>query len=162
MLGKLLSVGAGVAGGIVNAGIGAGMNNEIDKRAEDNQQWYDQRYNEDFTQRADAQNMLNRSKEQMQLMNQRSRATSAVTGGSTESQALAKQQSTNLLASTTNNIVTSAEKQKNSIEQQYIGQKNAISDKRLNIMEQQMQNVSNTAGAIMGATEKPGTSITIG
>ena len=151
MLGKLLSVGAGVAGGIVNAGIG-----------EDNQQWYDQRYNEDFTQRADAQNMLNRSKEQMQLMNQRSRATSAVTGGSTESQALAKQQSTNLLASTTNNIVTSAEKQKNSIEQQYIGQKNAISDKRLNIMEQQMQNVSNTAGAIMGATEKPGTSITIG
>ena len=151
MAGGIIGGAAGIIGGAANAGIMSKMNNEIDKRSDENQQWYDQRYNEDFTQRADAQNMLNRSKEQMQLMNQRSRATSAVTGGSTESQALAKQQSTNLLASTTNNIVASAEKQKNSIEQQYIGQKNAISDKRLDVMGQQMKNISNTAGSIADA-----------
>ncbi len=123
-----------------------------------NQDWYDRRYNEDATQRADAQAILTRTEESIKNRNKQAAGAQAVMGGTEESVAAAKAANNEALAQATTNIAVNAEARKDQIEQQY-QQKDAQIDDALNNLEinkaqaisSAVQGVASSVGGMAGA-----------
>lgn len=123
-----------------------------------NQDWYDRRYNEDATQRADAQAILTRTEESIKNRNKQAVGAQAVMGGTEESVAAAKAANNEALAQATTNIAVNAEARKDQIEQQY-QQKDAQIDDALNNLEinkaqaisSAVQGVASSVGGMAGA-----------
>lgn len=151
LAGAAMGAVAGIAGGIVNSKRSKLMNQQLDDSQQENQAWYDRKYNEDYTQRADAQNALRLTTEQMEKMNRQSRASNIVAGGTAESLALDKQASNNLLQNTTANIVANAEQYKQGVENQYLDTNANIQNQRMSILGAQMKNAANSASAVAEA-----------
>lgn len=123
-----------------------------------NQDWYDRRYNEDATQRADAQAILTRTEESIKNRNRQAAGVQAVMGGTEESVAAAKAANNEALAQATTNIAVNGEARKDQIEQTY-QQKDAQIDDALNNLEinkakaisSAVQGVAQSAGGMAGA-----------
>lgn len=155
MLGSLIGAGLGAVGGI----FGANSRNKlikkqmqiINQQKRENQDWYDRRYNEDATQRADAQRLLTMMEESIKKRNKAAAGTAAVMGGTNESVAATKEANSQALADATGQIAASAERRKDLIEQQYQQRKGSL-DQQLMELEGQKQLVVNAAlgGAASG------------
>lgn len=130
----------------------------IKNSMEENQDWYDRRYNEDFTQRADAQRMLTLTEDAIRKRNRAAAGTQAVMGGNEESVAAAKQMNNQATSDAAARIVAAGEQRKDNVENQYRARKQALQD-QLNNMEtnralntaQAIQGVGNAASSIIGA-----------
>lgn len=158
------AVGAGLSAvGSIFGGISASkamkkVKRNLQAQKQANQDWYDRRYNEDATQRADAQAILTRTEESIRNRNKQAAGAQAVMGGTEESVAAAKAANNEALAQATTNIAVNAEARKDQIEQQY-QQKDAQIQDALNNLEQQkaqaigqaVQGVAQAAGGIGGA-----------
>lgn len=147
MIGSIIGAGMKVAGSIFG-GVKASkaMKKQmqmLDQSAKDNQNWYDRRYNEDFTQRASAQQALNQMKQAMQERSLRSAGTNVVAGGTEESIAAEKEAQNKALAGVTGNIVTEGEAHKDAIEGQYMQKKDAINNARMELEAKKAANISN-------------------
>lgn len=92
-------------------------NLEAQKQA--NRDWYDRRYNEDATQRADAQRILTLTEERIKNRNKQASGAQAVMGGTDESVAMAKQANNQALADATAQIAVNGDQRKDAIESQY-------------------------------------------
>lgn len=154
LLGSAIGAGLGAVGGIFG-GISASkamrnVKNNLNAQRRTNQDWYDRRYNEDATQRADAQAMLTRVEESILNRNRQAAGTQAVTGGSGESAAAAKAAANRALADAAANIVVNGERRKDAIEAQYQAKDEAL-QQQLNDME--INKASNTAQAIQGVAQ---------
>ena len=103
----------------------------IEEQQRKNQDWYDRRYNEDATQRADAQRILTITQENIRQRNQQAAGTQAVMGGTEESVAAAR---------AANNQALADQSQLNNLE---INKANAIS--------QAVQGVAKAGAGIAGA-----------
>ena len=99
-----------------------------------NQDWYDRRYNEDATQRADAQRILTKTEESIRNRNRQAAGAQAVMGGTEESVAAAKAANNQALADATSQIAVNAENRKDHIEQIH-QQRDAQIDDALNNLE---------------------------
>lgn len=118
----------------------------VERQLKRNQDWYDRRYNEDATQRADAQRILTLTEESIKNRNRQAAGTQAVMGGTEESTAAAKAANNQALADATAQIAVNGEQRKDAIEQQYLQR-----DSELN---QQLQNLEiGRANAISGAVQ---------
>lgn len=91
----------------------------INEQKRENQDWYDRRYNEDATQRADAQAILTQTEDMIKLRNQQSAGTQAVMGGTEESVAAAKEANAKALSDATSQIAVAGAQRKDQIEGQY-------------------------------------------
>ena len=94
MIGGAISAGLSAVGSIFG-GISASkamkrVKNNLEEQRRKNQDWYDRRYNEDATQRADAQAILTKTEESIRNRNKQAAGTQAVMGGTEESVAAAK------------------------------------------------------------------------
>ena len=154
-------IGAAVgAAGSIFGGISATMamnkmkaNVEAQKKA--NQDWYDRRYNEDSTQRADAQKILTMTQESIKKNNKAAAASQAVMGGTDESTAAAKEANNKALAEATSTIAVNGDKRKDAIEGQY-RERDAALNQELNQIEkdkaaaigQAVQGVSSAASSL--------------
>lgn len=155
----------GVLGGAIGAGLGAvgsifgGIsaskamkrvkNNLLEQRRK-NQDWYDRRYNEDATQRADAQAILTKTEESIRNRNKQAAGVQAVMGGTEESVAAAKAANNEALATATTNIAVNGEARKDAIESQYL-QTDANIQQQLNDVER--GKAANVAQATKGAIQ---------
>ena len=162
LIGGIIGGAAGIAGRIFG-GISASkamkkVRNNLQDQKRTNQDWYDRRYNEDATQRADAQAILARTEAAIKSRNLAASGAAAVMGGTEESVAATKAANAQAQAEATSNIVVNAERRKDSIEQQY-QQRDAQLNEALNNMEvnkaheisQAMQGgVASAAGNIAG------------
>ena len=138
---------AGAIGGIFGGAAAARRKKKIiDKQEKENQQWYDRRYNEDSTQRADAVAALERQKQAMAERSQNAAGTAAVMGASNESVAAEKAAQTEALAQTTSNIALAGEARKDAIEGQYMQKKDSIAQQRLGVEQAQSDNLSAALG----------------
>lgn len=150
----------GVLGGAIGAGLGAvgsifggisaskamkRVKSNLGEQRRKNQDWYDRRYNEDATQRADAQAILTRTEESIRRRNRQAAGVQAVMGGTEESVAAAKAANNEALATATTNIAVNGEARKDAIESQYL-QTDANIQQQLNDLER------GKAGQIAGAT----------
>lgn len=153
MLGAILGGAAGALGGLFG---GLSRNKQIDeqqkaleKSKKENQDWYNRRYNEDSTQRADAQRILSITEEAIKRRNRGAAGRAAVMGGTEESVAATKEANAKAMADAAGQIAAQGEARKERVEQQYLGRKQNLED-QMNGLESQKQNgfdfVSNMLG----------------
>ena len=138
MIGSLIGAGISAAGSIFG-GIKASkamkkVKKNLEAQKQANQDWYDRRYNEDATQRADAQRILTKTEEAIKNRNRQAAGAQAVAGGTEESVAAAKAANNQALAEATSQIAVNADARKDRIESQYQA-KEAQLDDALNNME---------------------------
>ncbi len=139
----------GILGGAIGAGLGAvgsifggisasktmkRVKSNLREQQKTNQDWYNRRYNEDATQRADAQAILARTEESIRNRNRQAAGVQAVMGGTEESVAAAKAANNDALAQATTNIAVNGEARKDAIESQY-QQTDANIQQQLNDLE---------------------------
>ena len=153
--GAALKIGGAIAGGRAAKRAAKRARNIVNAQMQENQNWFDRRYNEDATQRADAQRLLTMTEEAIKNRNRQAAGAAAVMGGTTESVAAAKAANNAALADTVSSIAAAAANRKDSIESQYmankantVAQQNVVSAKKAQGITQAIGNVANVAGDI--------------
>ena len=154
MIGSLVGAGLSAVGSIFG-GISASkamkeVRNNLQARKQENRDWYNRRYNEDATQRADAQRILTKTEESIRNRNRQAAGAQAVTGGTEESVAAAKAANNGALAEAASQIAVSADARKDHIEQTY-RQRDAQIDDALNAME--VNKAKAVASAVQGLSQ---------
>lgn len=122
-VGAGLKIGSSIFGGISASNAIKKMKKRVNQQMKENQDWYDRRYNEDSTQRADAQRLLTMTEDSIRKRNQSAEGSAAVMGGTDESTAAAKEANNKALADVTGEINAEADARKDQIEQQYQSKK---------------------------------------
>ncbi|WP_304423457.1 hypothetical protein [uncultured Duncaniella sp.] len=155
----------GLLGGAIGAGLGAvgsifggiaaskaikNVKNNINAQRSANKDWYDRRYNEDATQRADAVAAVNRVEQGIRERNRQAAGTQAVMGGTEESVAATKAANNQAIAEATASIAANGERRKDAIEAQYQAKDEAFQS-QLNDLER--QKAGNVAQAIQGVAQ---------
>lgn len=155
MLGGIIGGAAGALGGIFG-GISKNkmlkkMRNMINEQKRENQDWYDRRYNEDATQRADAQAMLTQTAEMIRQRNQSSAGSAAVMGGTEESVAATKEANAKALSDATSKIAVAGAQRKDQIESQYREKQQELDEKLREIEAGKVDGFGMVSNAIGGA-----------
>ena len=125
-----MSVIGSIAGGALGAvgsifgGISASramkkVKRNLNEQRRKNRDWFDRRYNEDATQRADAQRILTRTEETLCNRSRGAAGTQAVMGGTEESVAATKAANAQAMAEAASQIAVNGEARKDQIEQSY-------------------------------------------
>ncbi len=154
-IGAGLGIGGSIFGGISASKAMKKVKKNIQNQMRENQDWYDQRYNEDATQRADAQRILTMTAENIRNRNRQAAGTAAVMGGTDESVAAEKAANAQALADATGQIAVNADARKDAIEQQYMSNKASLNDAlnnveigKANAISQAVQGVASSAGQL--------------
>lgn len=165
MIGQIAAAGIGggmkalgsIAGGIMGANSARKQKNMIKEQQKQNQTWYDKRYNENSTERADAVSALEKMRSAMNDRTKAAQGVSAVMGGTMEGEALEKQAQTNAMGNTISEIAKAGEARKESIEGTYMARSADLSSQLLEMernkaaqMSQAVQGVANAGGGIAG------------
>lgn len=162
LIGSIAGGALGAAGSIFG-GISASkamrrVKKNLQAQKQANQNWYDRRYNEDATQRADAQRILTQTEESIRNRNRQAAGTQAVMGGTDESTAAAKAANAQALADATSQIAVNAENRKDQIEQTYQQRDSQINEALNNLeinkaqaISQAVQGVAKAGAGIAGA-----------
>lgn len=147
LIGSAIGAAGSIFGGIKASKAMKKAKANIEAQRQKNQDWYDRRYNEDATQRADAQRILTQTEESIKQRNKQAAGTQAVMGGTDESVAAAKAANNQALADATSQIAANAEARKDNIEATYMANDNAFVE-QLNQLEQGKANA--ISGAVKG------------
>lgn len=155
LIGAAIGAAGSIFGGISASKAMRKMKANVEAQKKANQDWFDRRYNEDATQRADAQRILTMTEESIKNRNKAAAGAQAVMGGTEESVAAAKAANNKALSDATSQIAVNAEQRKDSIEQQYqqrdadlTNQLNEIEQNKANAIGQAVQGVTGAAGNI--------------
>lgn len=150
-IGGALGIGASIFGGISASKAMKKVKKNLQNQMKENQNWYDQRYNEDATQRADAQAMITATQESIRQRNQQAAGSAAVMGGTEESVAATKAANADALAQTASNITVNAEQRKDNIESQYQQTKASLNEQLNNLEQAKAQNTAQAAQGVASA-----------
>ena len=128
----------------------------IDKRALENEKWYNRKYYENNTQSAAANDAVTKMRNAMQERMNRASGAAAVSGASSESVAAEKAAANKAIGDTVSAIAARDDARKERVEDEYRREKRAIENARDNISLQKQQNTAaatsqllNTAGNII-------------
>lgn len=156
--GGALGAAGSIFGGISASKAMKRVKKNLQAQKEANQNWYDRRYNEDATQRADAQRILTLTEESIRNRNRQAAGAQAVMGGTDESTAAAKAANAQALADATSQIAAGAENRKDQIEQTYQQRDSQINEALNNLemnkaqaISQAVQGVAKAGAGIAGA-----------
>ena len=156
----------GILGGAIGAGLGAfgsifggiqaskamkEYRKNLESERERNRSWYDRRYNEDATQRADARALLTKVEESIRNRNRAAAGTQAVVGGTEESVAAAKAANNEALSNVATNIAVNGEARKDAIESQYMQTDGALQQKLNDLEMNRAHAVSQAIGGVSQA-----------
>ena len=131
-----MGIGGSIFGGLSAAKAMKNVKKNLENQQRENRDWYDRNYNEDATQRADAQRVLAMTEQSIRERNRQAAGAAAVMGGSDESVAATKAANAQAMADAASQIAVAGNRRKDSIEQQFQERKAAINDK-LNEVERQ-------------------------
>lgn len=150
LIGAGLSLASSIAGGISNRKAAKKQEEMLKKQKADNQAWYDRRYNEDPTKRADTIRLLTLMQEQIRDRNRAAKGRQAVMGGTEDSTTAVKEANNKALADTTSQIVAANDSRKDNIEQQYQQNKRNIENSQMQMMADRASNTANTVAGVAG------------
>ena len=155
LIGSAIGAAGSIFGGISASAAAKKAKKNIEAQRQKNQDWYDRRYNEDATQRADAQRILTQTEESIKQRNRQAAGSAAVMGGTDESVAAAKAANNQALADATAQIAASADARKDNIEatymqndNAYVEQLNQIEMNKAQAIGQAVQGVANAASSM--------------
>ena len=159
LIGGALGAVGGIFGGLSKNKMLSEQEDLLNEQKRENQNWFDRRYNEDSTQRADAQAVLTRLNEMIRNRNRAAEGSAAVMGGTDESVAQAKEAGNRAMADTMSNIAASGERRKDQIEGSYRNRDHEI-DEQIRGVRGQRKNFFDIANdAIGGAWDGYGSGI---
>lgn len=155
-VGGAMKIGGAIFGGISAAKKMKQVKANIDQQRKDNQAWFDRRYNEDATQRADAQAVINMTTQNILERNRQAAGAQAVMGGTEESLAAAKAANNQALAQTMSGIAVNAEQRKDSIESQFRERDSALQNQKNQMTVQEAENIRAAASQVGQAAAETG------
>lgn len=155
MWATIAGLGAGLAGSVIG-GIQASKaakkaEKQLQAEKQSNQDWYNRRYYQDYAQTAEAQNLLNNTRQQAQEWLKNAAGRARVGGGSAEEVAAAVENAGKAQADAASSIAAQATQYKSGVENAYRQQDKAINDAQISVYNQQAQNSTNAANAAMKA-----------
>ena len=155
MIASLIGGGIGVLGSVAGA-IGSARKMKqagdmLTAQQDQNQAWYDKEYNTDYTQRADAQAILNKTREMANENRKRARGMSVVAGATDESVAMENEASNDMIANTMGNINQSADAYKQSVQGQFRATQQQLDQQQYNNKIAEAQNIANAASGVSKA-----------
>ncbi len=157
LIGGAMKIGGGIFGGIKASKAMKKVKANLNNQMKENQNWYDRRYNEDSTQRADAQRILTMTQDSIRKRNQAAAGSQAVMGGTDEALAAERAANNAAMADATSQIAVAGEARKDNIEQQYLNTKanlnsqlNDLEQKKANAISQAVLGVANAGGGLAG------------
>lgn len=153
MIGLGMTAASSLYGGIKNAKAYKDVIGNIKQQQQDNQDWFDRRYNEDSTQRADAQALLTATEESIRNRNRQAAGAAAVMGGTDESVAAAKAANNQALVDATSKIAAAADQRKDAIENQYMSTKSNLNSQ---INDMTLKKAQSTAEAVKKVADAAG------
>ena len=133
----------------------------------ENKAFYNSRALGDYTQRADAQSAVRKMREQLDRQTKRATNTQAITGGTVEQTAAAKDSANKALADATSNIAAVGQQFKDRITDQYLGRKQQLQGMQYqntagkaasyeNLMQSGLNTAAGALGTIDGITSTGG------
>lgn len=154
MLGTLIGAGLGlassIAGGIANRKARQKQEQMIAQQQKENQAWYDRKYNEDPTKRADTVRLLTQMQEQIKNRNKAAKGRQAVMGGTEDSTTAVKEANNKTLADTTSQIVAANDARKDNIEQQYMARKSQLQGQQMGLEAEKAADTANAVAGVAG------------
>lgn len=150
LIGAGLSVASSIAGGIANRKARKKQEQMIDQQQKENQAWYDRKYNEDPTKRADTVRLLTQMQEQIKNRNKAAKGRQAVMGGTEDSTTAVKEANNKTLADTTSQIVAANDARKDNIEQQYMNRKNQLQNQQMGLEAEKAADTANAVAGVAG------------
>ena len=155
LIGAAIGAAGSIFGGISASKAMRKMKANVEAQKKANQDWFDRRYNEDATQRADAQRILTMTEESIKNRNRAAQGVAAVMGGTEESAAATKAANGKALSDATAQIAVNGEQRKDAIENQFQerdtslnNQLNEIEQNKANAIGQAVQGVTGAAGSM--------------
>ena len=156
MIGALIGAGLGlassIAGGIANRNSRRKQEQMLAQQQRENQAWYDRKYNEDPTKRADTVRLLTQMQEQIKNRNRAAKGRQAVMGGTEDSTTAVKEANNKTLADTTSQIVAANEARKDAIEQQYQQNKRSIQGQQMQMEAEKSADTANVVAGVAGTS----------
>lgn len=146
-----MKIGGSIFGGYKASQAMRQVKKNLEQQRRENQDWYDRRYNEDATQRADAQRMLAMTNDLIKQRNRAAAGTQAVMGGTEESVAATKAANANALADTAAQIAVAGANRKDNIENQYMTRKDNINKQLNDLQQQKANNITQAIGGVSSA-----------
>lgn len=153
IIGGALKIGGAIFGGAKASKAMKQRKRNIEAQRTENRDWYNRRYNEDATQRGDAQRMLTKTSEAIRRRNRQAAGVQSVTGGTEESVAAAKMANSEAMADAASQIVAQADARKDNIEEQYRQRNSQLNDQ---LSQMEYNKAMNTAQAITGVANAAG------
>lgn len=150
IIGAGLSLASSIAGGISNRNARKRQERMLQEQLRENQAWYDRKYNEDPTKRADTVRLLTQMQEQIRDRNRAARGRQAVMGGTEDSTTAVKEANNKTIADTTSQIVAQNESRKDAIEQQYQQNKRNIQGQKMQLDAEKANDTASTIAGIAG------------
>lgn len=150
LIGAGLSVASSIAGGIANRKARRKQEQMIAQQQKENQAWYDRKYNEDPTKRADTVRLLTQMQEQIKNRNKAAKGRQAVMGGTEDSTTAVKEANNKTLADTTSQIVAANDARKDNIEQQYMNRKNQLQNQQMGLEAEKAADTANAVAGVAG------------
>ena len=151
-----MKLGGSIFGGIKASREAKKQQKMLDAQKAENQAWYNRRYNEDGTQRADAQRLLTNTQDLLRRQTKAAQGANAVTGASTEAVAAQKAANNQALAEATSTIAAASDARKDNIEQQYQTNNNALADKQMQISRQKQNAITQAVQGVAGTADSIG------
>lgn len=154
MLGTLIGAGLGlassIAGGIANRKERQKQEQMIAQQQKENQAWFDRKYNEDPTKRADTVRLLTQMQEQIKNRNKAAKGRQAVMGGTEDSTTAVKEANNKTLADTTSQIVAANDARKDNMENQYRARKSQLQGQQMSLEAEKAADTANAVAGVAG------------
>lgn len=155
MLGTAIGAGLKIAGSIFG-GIKASKamrkyKQQIEQQKQENKSWFDRRYNENATQRADAQALMTNLRDAIRRRSENAAGAQAVAGGTEESVAAQKAADADAMSNAVSNINAMGEARKDQIEQQYQEREDGLNAQLGKVQVERAQNIANAVKGVSDA-----------
>ena len=150
LIGAAAQVGSSIYGTIKSSQASKRAEQLISNQRDENRKWYEEKMAEDYTRRADVQNLLRKQKELFNDQYKSARATNVVAGGTDESLALQKAAANEAVGETMADVAAQATDYKESVEQQYRAKDDAFNQQQAEMELNRAKQIADAAGQ-MGA-----------
>ena len=151
IIGAAAQVGSSIYGAIKSSQASKRAEQLIQNQRDENRKWYEEKMAEDYTRRADVQNLLRKQKELFNDQYKNARSTNVVAGGTDESLALQKAAANEAVGETMADVAAQATDYKESVEQQYRETDAALNQQQVAVEQNKAQQIANAAGQIGSA-----------
>lgn len=147
IVGSAMAAGSAIYGGIKSAQANKTQRRQLAQRQRENQAWFDREYNVDPTQRASAQHLITQLNDNIRKRNQAAAGAEAVSGGTGEKAAAAREQNNEAIGRVASAINAQGDARRDHVEDVYFARKNNLSDAQNNLKAEKSENIARAVAA---------------